>query len=73
MGPHQTVTGFLIAGMTGNNHIPPVYPYTHIPSRYEKRITVMAVLPTELPINSNPLAHRNFSRDIDIAIAPFRV
>jgi hypothetical protein len=33
----------------------------------------MAVLPAELPIDSDPLAHRNLSCDIDITIAPLRV
>src|SRR4030042_6972059 len=31
----------------------------------------MAVLPSELPIDSDPLAHRNLSCDIDITVAPF--
>lgn len=50
-----------------------MYPYTHIPSWYEKRIAVMAELPTEPRINTYPLAHGNLSCDIDITIAPFRM
>jgi hypothetical protein len=34
---------------------------------------VVAVLPTERPVDSDPLAHCNLSCDIDITIAPLRV
>jgi hypothetical protein len=71
MHPPQAVSGLFITAMAGNNHIAPVNPYPHIPSRYEKRITVMTVLATEIPVNSDPLAHRNPSCDIDITVAPF--
>ncbi len=73
MHPPQAVSGLFITAMAGNNHIAPVNPYPHIPSRYEKRITVMTVLATEIPINSDPLAHRNPSCNIDIMVASFGI
>jgi hypothetical protein len=73
MKPHQTITGLFIAGKAGNNHIAPVYPYTHIPSRYKKRIAVMAELPTVIRIHTDPLAHGNLTCDSYITIAPFRM
>jgi hypothetical protein len=73
MRPHQTVTGLFIAGMAGNNYISTVYPNPHIPSRYEKRIAVMAILPSELLIDPDPLTHCNPACDFYITIATFRI
>ena len=59
----------LIAGATGDNDIATVHPYTHIASRNEVGITMMAVLAAQFPRDPDPLAHGNFARELHITVA----
>ena len=59
--------------MTGYHDSAAVHPHPHILSWYQERIAVMAELAAELPVNPDPLSHRDFPCQIDIAVTPFRM
>ena len=73
MGSHHTDSCFFITGMTGYHNSTPVHPHPHILSRYQERIAVVAELAAEFTVNPDPLSHRDFPCQTDIAVTPFRV
>lgn len=70
---HHTIPCLFVAGITRDHDIAPVYPHTHILPRYKECVAVMAVLTTELPVDPDPLAHRNPASKINITVTSFRV
>jgi hypothetical protein len=73
MGSHHTDTCFFITGMTGYHNSTTVHPHPHILSRNQERIAVVAELAAEFAVNPDPLSHRDFPCQIDIAVTPLRV
>jgi len=73
MRSHHPVSCFFIAYSTGYHHIAPVNPNPHIPSRYEERITVVAVLAAQITVYPHPLAHRDQPGKNHVTVAQFRV
>jgi len=70
---HHAVSRLFVAGAAGDHDIPPVYPHPHIVARDEKRVTVVAVLPTEFPVDPDTLAHCDLPGKFHVTVAPFRV
>jgi len=68
MWPHHPVPRLFIADAARYNNISPVYPYPHITPRHEECLAVVAVLPPEVRINPDALAHRDFPRKLDIPV-----
>jgi hypothetical protein len=59
--------------MTGNHNTAPVHPHPHVLSRYEECVTVVTELAPVLPIDPDPLTHRDPACKIDITVTPFRM
>jgi len=73
MSSHHTDSCFFITGMTGYHDRTAVHPHPHILSRNQERIAVVTELAAEFPVNPDPLSHRDFPCQIDIAVTPFRM
>jgi hypothetical protein len=73
MRSHHTVSCFFIAGITGDHDITPVHPHSHIHTRYQERVAVVAVLAAKFLVNPYPLAHGDPAGEIDIPVAHFRI
>jgi hypothetical protein len=62
-----------IADLAGHNDISPVHPHPQVLPRHKIRGAVMAEPPAELPVDPDPLAHRNLPREFHVTVAPFRI
>jgi hypothetical protein len=60
-----------IADLAGHNDISPVHPHPQVLPRHKIRGAVMAEPPAELPVDPDPLAHRDLPREFHVTVAPF--
>jgi hypothetical protein len=70
---HHAVSRLLVAGEAGDHDIATVHPHPHVAARYKERVTVVAVLAAEFPVDPDPLAHRDLPGKFHVTVAPFRV